>query len=79
LEAETQDLFQDVFAVLLEGGLESFRGSTEHEFRWYLKAITENEAKSCLRKHGRLEETFVIGHEGPDSSDSSPGPEALAG
>jgi hypothetical protein len=72
---ETQGLFQDVFAVLLEGGLESFRGSIEHEF----KAITENEAKSCLRKHGRrMEEPFVIGDGGPDSTDSSPGPEALA-
>jgi RNA polymerase sigma factor (sigma-70 family) len=81
LERETQeDLFQDVFAVLLDGGLESFQGSTEHEFRWYLKTITENEAKSCLRKHGRrMEEPFAIGDDGRDFADSSPGPEALAG
>src|SRR5713226_550042 len=51
--SEKEDLFQDVFVVLLDRGLRSFRGSTVHEFRSYLKTITENEAKSCLRRHGR--------------------------
>ena len=38
LEKEAlDDLFQDVFTVLLNGGLKSFRGSSEHEFRAYLK------------------------------------------
>jgi RNA polymerase sigma factor (sigma-70 family) len=93
LEPEIQeDLFQDVFAVLLKGGLESFRGSTEHEFRWYLKTIAQNEAKSCLRRHGRRFEVFdSIGPQKDqgtnaasvavnfDFADTSPGPEDLVG
>ncbi len=90
IERETlDDLFQDVFAVLLKGGLESFRGSSEHEFRSYLKTITENEARNCLRRHGRKLEVFeqpasVEDEGGPDTSfaaslaDPSPGPEDLA-
>ena len=59
LEREAlDDLFQDVFTVLLKGGLKSFRGSSEHEFRAYLKTISENEARNCLRKHGRKFEVF---------------------
>lgn len=92
LEPEIQeDLFQDVFGVLLNGGLEAFRGSTEHEFRWYLKTITQNEAKNCLRRHGRRFEVFdSIGPQNDqgtntaspavsfDFADTSPGPEDLA-
>ncbi len=93
LEPEIQeDLFQDVFAVLLNGGLEGFRGSTEHEFRWYLKTITQNEAKSCLSRHGRRLEVFGASAARDDDAkspspvptdfeftDPSPGPEQLAG
>jgi RNA polymerase sigma-70 factor (ECF subfamily) len=88
LEKEAlEDLFQDVFAVLLNGGLENFRGSSEHEFRSYLKTIVENEAKSCLRKHGRKLEVFeqpLDSGEGSDLlgslssfTDPSPGPEEV--
>jgi P27 family predicted phage terminase small subunit len=68
---EWRDLFQDVFAVLLNGGLESFRGSSEHEFRSYLKTITENEARNCLRRLGRKLEFF----EQPVSAEDESGPE----
>ena len=51
--AEREDLSQDVFVILLTRGLQSFRGSTDHEFHWYVKTITENETKSYLRKRGR--------------------------
>jgi RNA polymerase sigma-70 factor, ECF subfamily len=90
IERETlDDLFQDVFAVLLKGGLENFRGSSEHEFRSYLKTITENEARNCLRRHGRKLEVFeqpvsADDDSGPETSfaaslaDPSPGPEDLA-
>ena len=90
IERETlEDLFQDVFAVLLNGGLESFRGSSEHEFGWYLKTITENEARSCLRRHGRKLEVFEQSAPADDEggsetsfaasiADPSPGPEDLA-
>jgi RNA polymerase sigma factor (sigma-70 family) len=86
--AEKEDLFQDVFIALLNRGLQNFRGSTEHEFRWYLKTITENEAKSYLRRRGRHLEVldpFSSGEgEGEEtlsqsssSADPSPGPEEL--
>jgi RNA polymerase sigma factor (sigma-70 family) len=89
LEKEAlDDLFQDVFTVLLNGGLKSFRGSSEHEFRAYLKTISENEARSCLRKHGRKFEVFeqpMESGEGGDLlgsfesfTDPSPGPEEQA-
>jgi RNA polymerase sigma-70 factor, ECF subfamily len=89
LEKEAlDDLFQDVFTVLLNGGLTSFRGSSEHEFRAYLKVITENEARNCLRKHGRKLEVFeqpTDSTEGGDLlrsfdvfTDPSPGPEEQA-
>lgn len=56
--SEKEDLCQDVFVILLDRGLQSFRGSTVHEFRSYVKTITGNEAKSYLRRHGRRFEVF---------------------
>ena len=50
---ERRDLSQDVFVVLMNGALQQFRGSTDHEFRSYLRTITDNEAKGYLRKHSR--------------------------
>jgi RNA polymerase sigma-70 factor (ECF subfamily) len=89
LEREAlEDLFQDIFTVLLNGGLKSFRGSSEHEFRAYLRIIVQNEAKSCLRKHGRKLEVFeqvTDPNEGnellgffEEFADSSPGPDESA-
>lgn len=89
LEREAlEDLFQDVFTVLLKGGLKSFCGSSEHEFRAYLRTITENEARSCLRKHGRKLEVFDRPGDQNDGgeflglfdtfTDPSPGPEDQA-
>lgn len=51
--AEQEDLSQEVFVILLARGVQSFRGATEHEFRWYVKTITENETKTYLRKRSR--------------------------
>ena len=86
LEREAlEDLFQDIFTVLLNGGLKSFRGSSEHEFRAYLRIIVQNEAKSCLRKHGRKLEVFEQATDPNDENevmcefaDSAPGPEEQA-
>jgi RNA polymerase sigma-70 factor, ECF subfamily len=89
-EQERRDLFQDVFVVLLDRGLSSFRGSSDHEFRWYLRAIAQNEARSLLRRHGRRFETLDpllldVGADerSPDARvwqpvDPSPGPEEVA-
>jgi len=56
--AEQEDLFQDVFVILLDGGLHSFRGTTEHEFRAYLARIVRNEVYTWIRdrgRHGKIE------------------------
>ena len=73
-EAEREDLLQDVFVILLDRGLQRFRGSSAHEFRAYMKTITENEAKSYLRRHGRRFE--VLDPFLPDEEDEerNPGP-----
>ena len=84
--AEKQDLSQDVFVILLDKGLQSFRGSTAHEFRGYLKTITANEAKSYLCRQGRRLEVldpFSSGEGGEEETlsssssfaDPAPGPE----
>lgn len=86
--SEKEDLFQDVLVVLLDKGLKSFRGSTTHEFRSYLKIITANEAKSYLRRHGRRFEVldpFLLTDEAEGETlsssdhtvDPAPGPEEL--
>ena len=83
---EKEDLSHDVFVLLLDKGLKSFRGTTVHEFRAYLKMIVMNEAKSYLRRHGRrfeILDPFLIGEEeegespsmGSFLSDPNPGPE----
>ncbi len=86
---EREDLSHDVFVILLHKGLQSFRGTTVHEFRAYLKMITENEAKSYLRRHGRrfeVPDSFLSdvgeGNErlslGSAIPDPDPGPEEQA-
>ncbi|MGE0827357.1 MAG: RNA polymerase sigma factor [Candidatus Binatia bacterium] len=84
---EREDLFQDVFVILLHRGLQHFHGSTVHEFRSYLKTITENEAKSYLRRHGRRFEVLdaFLANEREEETpfpgsllaDPAPGPEEL--
>jgi len=82
---ERRDLSQDIFVILMNRALQQFRGSTDHEFRAYLKRITENAAKSCLRSRGveilgpfaddeADEEHGDHGHQGVDPA---PGPEQL--
>ncbi len=82
--SEREELCQDVFVVLLERGLSSFRGQGEHEFRLYLRTIAENEAKSLLRRQGRKLEVldpFLPGEEEEEEGggvflpNPGPGPE----
>jgi len=82
-QADREDLFQEVAIILLKRGLQGFEGTTEHAFRWYLKVITENEAKGHFRRQGRRLEvpTPFLGEEGNagegDTADPAPGPETL--
>ena len=74
-QAESEDLFQDVFVILLDRGLKHFHGSAVYEFRSYLKTITVNEAKSYLRRHGRRFEVLdpFLTSEGEEEESPSPG------
>jgi RNA polymerase sigma-70 factor (ECF subfamily) len=88
---ERRDLSQDVFVILMNRALQEFRGSTENEFRSYLKIITENRAKRHLRRHcrrlevldGRLslddedDPEWASSVSGPLAIEPSPGPEQL--
>ncbi len=83
--AEREDLQQEVLLTLFDHGLREFRGSTDHEFRYYLKTIVENKAKSLLRLHSRrFEKSGVFasteeeGTEAFDPPDQSYGPEETA-
>ena len=49
-QPDRDDLFQEVVSTLLKRGLQGFQGTTEHEFRRWLKVITENEAKGHFRQ-----------------------------
>ena len=71
--AEQEDLYQEVFVILLDRGIQSFRGVTEHEFRWYVKTITENETKTYLHRRGRRLEVLdpLLSDEGEGENPSS--------
>lgn len=56
---ERDDLFQDVFLTLLDGGLQRFRGATGHELRAYLARITTNTAYTYIRDRGRHEKIEI--------------------
>lgn len=68
---EKEDLSHDVFVILLDKGLQAFRGTTVYEFRAYLEMIAVNEAKSYLRRHGRrleILDPFLVGEQADEES-----------
>jgi RNA polymerase sigma-70 factor, ECF subfamily len=64
---DIENITQNVFIKLFEGGLAHFRGTTEFEFRAYYKTIVLNEAKTYLQKEKRwkdkVEDLFLISDE----------------
>jgi RNA polymerase sigma factor (sigma-70 family) len=71
--AEREDLVQDVFVTLLDRGVAGFSGTTEHEWRAYLRRIAVNTAISRLR-HEQLDpgfETWLVRSE-DDAADDDP-------
>lgn len=50
---DRQDVFQSVWLALLERGLGQFKGSTEHEWRYYLRTVVIHETISFLRRSRR--------------------------
>jgi RNA polymerase sigma-70 factor, ECF subfamily len=75
--AEREDLVQDVFVTLLERGIAGFSGTTEHEWRAYLRRIAVNAAISRLR-HEQLDpgaDSWLVRSEG-DAGEDDPAGEA---
>jgi len=50
---EKEDIIQNVFSKLLNGGLRNFRGATGYEFLGYFKIIVTNEANTFLTSVNR--------------------------
>jgi RNA polymerase sigma-70 factor (ECF subfamily) len=73
---EREDLSQKVFLILMNRALQQFRGSTEHEFRAYLKRITENEAKKHILSRPPVG-PFTNDEGDEEPADPTPGPEEL--
>jgi RNA polymerase sigma factor (sigma-70 family) len=72
--AAQEDLYQEVFAALLRGGLSQFHGETEWELRAFLRTIAGNKIKDYHRARSRNREVAEEGHEEarPDPSWSEP-------
>lgn len=60
---DRENIIQNVFIKLLEGGLNNFRGSTKYEFFKYFKTIVINEGISCLKSKGRYKENVSLNGE----------------
>lgn len=64
---DVENITQNVFIKLYEGGLAHFRGTTSYEFRAYYKTIVLNETKTYLQKENRwkdkIEDLFFISDE----------------
>jgi len=64
---DIENITQNVFIKLFEGGLTHFRGTSAFEFRAYYKTIVLNEAKTYLQKEKRwkdkVEDLFLISDE----------------
>jgi RNA polymerase sigma factor (sigma-70 family) len=79
------DVAQQVFLKLWNGGLKKFRGTSTYEFLGYLKTIATNEASTFLSKTRQETEVSLdqrTGHADEyhplDIPDGAPGPEKVA-
>jgi RNA polymerase sigma factor (sigma-70 family) len=66
---EIDNITQNVFAKLHDGGLEQFRGKTVYEFRAYFKTIVLNETRSYLKRENRWKNRFEAFHFVMDGED----------
>lgn len=85
-EPDKQDIIQNVFVKLRQGGLQNFRGASKYEFLDYFKTIVRNEAlnhiASCKRRNNEVSlNQERDGEDGEslqyDIADDSPWPEDL--
>ncbi|MHB8482517.1 MAG: RNA polymerase sigma factor [Nitrospiria bacterium] len=78
---DIENVTQNVFIKLHDGGLIRFRGITPFEFRAYYKTIVLNEAKSYLRGENRwknkIEDLFLFPDNACEISESENGIEKI--
>jgi len=70
---DRENVIQNVFIRLLNGGLSRFQGSTKYEFFKYFKTIVNNEAISYLKSGGRdKKDVSLNGEVNGENSEGSP-------
>jgi len=70
---DRENVIQNVFIRLLNGGLSRFQGSTKYEFFKYFKTIVINEAISYLKSGGRdKKDVSLNGEVNGENSEGSP-------
>ncbi|MCX5816563.1 MAG: sigma-70 family RNA polymerase sigma factor [Proteobacteria bacterium] len=60
---EQDDILQNVFVKLVNGGFKHFRGTSEYEFLKYFKTIVINEARSHITSENKTKGTIQLNGE----------------
>jgi len=75
---ENDDIIQNIFIKLTNGGLGNFNGTTGYEFLAYFRQITANEAFTWLRNRKRREREISIDQEPDEGDENAPSAPTLA-
>jgi RNA polymerase sigma factor (sigma-70 family) len=75
---ENDDIIQNIFIKLTNGGLKNFNGTTVYEFLAYFRKIAANEAFTCLRYKKRREREISIDPESDSDNENTPSAPILA-
>ena len=57
---EHDDIIQNVFVKLVNGGLGNFQGTSKYEFLKYFKVIVTNEAKTYINSENKIRQTIRL-------------------
>ena len=75
---ENDDIIQNIFIKLTNGGLRNFNGATVYEFLAYFRKIAANEAFTWLRYKKRREREISIDPEPDSDNENTPSAPILA-
>lgn len=75
---ENDDIIQNIFIKLTNGGLRNFNGTTVYEFLAYFRKIAANEAFTLLRYKKRREREVSIDQEPDEGDENAPSAPILA-
>ena len=76
--SENDDIIQNIFVKLTNGGLRNFNGTTVYEFLAYFRKIAANEAFTWLRYKKRREREISIDLETDSDNENAPSAPILA-